>query len=240
MEETHAHDLRALSTIRKRARNQAEKYWSFRNVHPGQVGAPHYRLLDDKGRYPFPSAGLQFSQATLTNLTPIETFTPQRLYQEAQCWPRPPKYHHRHTDKLDKRGATNSYETRRNKKRELRRAMKRIVGSAEWRETEEGMRHSNSARRCEWCALEKMLEDEKEAEYEEAAWRENQQVDEIIEPGQQSSTQGSEVAPVTRSGTDGIQELEEDEWSIVDCPDQDVNIEEGSGDSESDWEILDY
>ncbi|KAK3676358.1 hypothetical protein LTR78_003632 [Recurvomyces mirabilis] len=69
-------DLRSGAKARHRHKDRLDRYWSFRAVNSGQ---PDF------------DCPLQESHTV--------KMTKQTLHQEAQNWPRPPKNHHRHSDK---------------------------------------------------------------------------------------------------------------------------------------------
>lgn len=130
MEHLSSADLRAPSIPHKRFRTRSQKYYSFRGVNPGQLHQPHYRLFDDcettsllRPDVPMSHYNFRLSQDTKLNTTPVQVMTPRQLFTEAQCWPRPPRYHRRHRDKLHKQGAITAYATRREGKRQMRRML---------------------------------------------------------------------------------------------------------------------
>ena len=76
-------DFRSAKRARDRDRARREKYFGFRAVKPGQVGAPHYT--------PSHRFGLWYD--TLLSDAEITNMSKEQLYREAQEYPRPPKYH---------------------------------------------------------------------------------------------------------------------------------------------------
>ncbi|KAL8941034.1 MAG: hypothetical protein Q9216_002481 [Gyalolechia sp. 2 TL-2023] len=127
METPISHDLRAGSTISKRARTRAEKYYGSRYVKPGQLHQPHYRLRDPYKSTFTPDSGLLLSQTKHENTTNIGYLTSRALYEEAQRWPRPPIRHRRHKDKSDKRGALSAYGKRKAEQRNHERMGREIM-----------------------------------------------------------------------------------------------------------------
>jgi len=92
------------------------------------------------------------------------------MYVEAQRWPRPPKNHHAHIDKLHKQGMTQAYQRRRVEAGQL----KRILESWEALDDcldflELGERHLQSARGCSFCQVLAEDQDERENAYEAKA-----------------------------------------------------------------------
>ncbi|KAK4569917.1 hypothetical protein LTR86_002886 [Recurvomyces mirabilis] len=86
-------DLRSGAKARHRHEDRLDRYWSFRAVNSGQVGRTHYTSQEPNG-----------SRFILDFYCPLQEshtvkMTKQTLHQEAQNWPRPPKNHHRHSDK---------------------------------------------------------------------------------------------------------------------------------------------
>jgi hypothetical protein len=76
-------DLRSGSKARKRYRGQLVKYYGYRGVNAGQLNKLHYALptlYDWRDSRPLPE-------------TETKLMTKKMLFQEAQNWPRPPKYH---------------------------------------------------------------------------------------------------------------------------------------------------
>jgi hypothetical protein len=82
-------DLRSASKAGKREKTTRQKYYNFRYVKPGDLGAPACQSVGDS------DADHETLPKTLqTGMTKPE------LYRQAQLPPRPPKYHRRHIDKI--------------------------------------------------------------------------------------------------------------------------------------------
>jgi len=82
-------DLRSAAQASKRDKTTRQKYYNFRYVKLGDFEALHGQssvISDD-------------SRETTSNANPTTT-TKSELYRQAQLPPRPPKNHHRHTDKI--------------------------------------------------------------------------------------------------------------------------------------------
>lgn len=82
-------DLRSVSKASKRDKTTRQRYYNFKHVNLGQLGAPHHQpvnLFDEDCKTP--------PQQQETSITKSE------LYRQAQLPPRPPKYHRRHIDKV--------------------------------------------------------------------------------------------------------------------------------------------
>lgn len=76
-------DFRSPTKARKRHRERNEKYYSWRDVKPGELGLPHRK----------PNTRTGFFYETLLADAPVEMIIKHTLYREAQCWPGPPKLH---------------------------------------------------------------------------------------------------------------------------------------------------
>ena len=214
-------DLRGPSLDQKRFRTRAEKYYSFRAVKAGQLGRLHYNL--------HPTAPDHFWYvALISSETPTEICTKQRLYMEAQQWPRPPKYHHAHRDKVrTKRGKTLAYERRREEERERARVLQRPSGSRQaWKEHEEGGWHPRGARICGICGPELEEIDMENEAYESSVGDEDWDVQEMmIELGEQALAQLVADA-VEAQRLKALCELGNDGWSL--CSSDDLLSDEGS------------
>jgi len=82
-------DIRSASQAGKRDRTTRQKYYNFKLVKSGDVGAPRCHpsdLCDENCK--------MLSEGNNFVLTKTE------LYRQAQLPPRPPKYHRRHIDKI--------------------------------------------------------------------------------------------------------------------------------------------
>jgi hypothetical protein len=88
----HGHsfcDIRSASKASDRDKTTRQKYYNFRHVKPGDLGAPARQSIVDS------DANHETSPETSqTGMTKSE------LYRQAQLPPRPPKYHRRHIDKI--------------------------------------------------------------------------------------------------------------------------------------------
>ena len=231
MEPIHSHDVRAPSIPQKRFHARSEKYYSFRGVHPGQLYEPHYSLtqthdphcsLDPEITLLHPC--LHLPQSTEVNTAPIQAMQPRQFFEEAQRWPRPPRYHHRHTDKLDKRGATLAYEKRRERKRQTRMVLRK---GEEWEGDDEGRRHWGEARPCGICDAEEELASELEERYEDEAMWEEAEIEYQLK--QRQLWHGLQTVAVW----DTMEELDNDGWSVVGDMDEISDIE-----SSSEWELV--
>ena len=77
-------DFRSPRKARKRQRADREKYYSYRGVNRGQLGKEHYK--PDKW----------FGYTIVLQEAETTTMTKRDLYELAQEYPRPPKYHRSH------------------------------------------------------------------------------------------------------------------------------------------------
>ena len=82
-------DLRSASQAGKREKTTRQKYYNFKHVKPGDIGAPHCH----------PSDPCDDNQEMLSE-GDHSVVTKRELYRQAQLPPRPPKYHRRHIDKI--------------------------------------------------------------------------------------------------------------------------------------------
>lgn len=82
-------DFRSTSQAKKRDKATGQKYYNFRHVKPGDVGALHYEPVD-----------FLDTDRKILSERPKIIMTKTELYRQAQLWPRPPKYHRRHIDKI--------------------------------------------------------------------------------------------------------------------------------------------
>lgn len=241
MEDPVSHDLRAPSTISRRARTRAEKYYSFRFIKPGQLHQPHYRLLDPQNRLlmldlynkPFNEAGLLLSQSTHANTTPIEHFTPRTLYKEAQGWPRPPTSHHRHSDKRDKRGAVTAYERRKVGQLDVGRVVRSAVGpEQDGRYDDQGWYGCGGMSSCSVCL-------EQEDEYEDNAWWEEAELAETLWSHQKGEGRILMEEAVERWESDQRRQLNGDGWSVLSCSGEHSDNDREDSDSDFEWEVID-
>ncbi|KAL8785815.1 MAG: hypothetical protein Q9195_008496 [Heterodermia aff. obscurata] len=232
MEAPYSCDLRAAATASKRARTRAEKYYSFRFVKPGQINQPHYRLVDSQHAFRFPDSGLYLSQSTHTNFTPIENISPRVLYEEAQCWPRPPRYHHRHTDKLDKRGAVMSYEKRRMDQREIKITVEGsyVLDDISSDDVDRQLLY-NPLRVCNICEIGEGHNDGRDvreaAKLAETLASHRRCGIEALVAGAEERWEGEQRIQV---GNDG--------WSVLSCSDEDSDCTTQHSESSAGWEIV--
>jgi hypothetical protein len=80
-------DLRSASKASKREKTTRQKYYNFRYVKSGDLGAPARQSVGE----------FDADHETLAETSHI---TKSDLYRQAQLPPRPPKYHRRHIDKI--------------------------------------------------------------------------------------------------------------------------------------------
>jgi hypothetical protein len=80
-------DLRSASKASKREKTTRQKYYNFRHVKIGDLGA-HHSVGDSDADHEMPPETSQTGMAKTD------------LYRQAQLPPRPPKYHRRHIDKI--------------------------------------------------------------------------------------------------------------------------------------------
>lgn len=82
-------DLRSASQAIRRDKTTRQKYYNFKHVQPGDIGALRCEsvgLFEDGSENP-----TEGDQSIITK---------SELYKQAQLPPRPPKYHRRHIDKI--------------------------------------------------------------------------------------------------------------------------------------------
>lgn len=82
-------DLRSASQAIKRDQNTRRKYYNFKYVKPGDLGASHGEMVGLFGNSS--ESQTEHNQSIVTK---------SKLYKQAQLPPRPPKYHRRHIDKI--------------------------------------------------------------------------------------------------------------------------------------------
>lgn len=215
-------DLRSASIPSKRERTRSEKYYNFRHVKPGQLDRPHYRVIST------PRGNLRDEEA-LSEKTPIEIWNKQRMYTEAQQWPRPPRYHRAHIDKLHKCGMTPAYDRRRYNHRQLGRELRKADADRPLFNDLEGAMElfHNNFWWCSYCHHDEMSEDGDDEEWPaevEIAVREHGKVaaDWLVEEA------------VLLDGRRALGQLEEDVWSLCGSNDLMSEVEE----SDWDFEIL--
>jgi hypothetical protein len=80
-------DLRSASKASKRDKTTRRKYYNFRHVKLGDLGAPDHHSVES-------------SEADHETMGETSHTTKSELYRQAQLPPRPPKYHRRHIDKI--------------------------------------------------------------------------------------------------------------------------------------------
>lgn len=82
-------DLRSATQAGKRDKTIRQKYYNFKYVKPGDVGAAHRQ-----------SAGISDTNFETLPTGNHSILTKAGLYRQAQLPPRPPKYRRRHIDKI--------------------------------------------------------------------------------------------------------------------------------------------
>ena len=82
-------DLRSASQAIKRDENTRQKYYNFKHVKPGDVGAPCCQSVE-----------ISDPDCEVPSTEYHSILTKSELYRQAQLPPRPPKYHRRHIDKM--------------------------------------------------------------------------------------------------------------------------------------------
>lgn len=82
-------DLRAPCQPFKRHRTRLKKYFSFKAIHPGQLNQPH--ISDHNAVVPYCS--IQPIYTLDDPRCPVTVLTKRLLYEEAQWFPKPPRYH---------------------------------------------------------------------------------------------------------------------------------------------------
>ncbi len=238
MEIPLSHDLRAASTISRRAHAREEKYYGFRYTKAGQLHQPHFRLLDPNDRCFTSQSGLFLSQSKHYNNTPIECFTPKRLYEEAQNWPRPPIYHRRHKDKLDKRGAITAYETRKVARKDMVRNLREVSGPREtWEDDEPERMYRRLGAGCLICSHLPECMNKRYYDHMEA------QVVETLASHRQAAAQSLLDEALKKRLSEQQTRLEDEGWIILGCFDEEDSGSGGESDVEygdcgSQWTVL--
>ena len=224
---SYSSDLRAPSMPSKRSRTRSEKYYGFRHIKPGQLGHPHYRFISSPGKFPAFSYDAPISEAT-----PIEVWNKQRLFYEAQQWPRPPKYHHAHQDKLHKTGMTPAFGRSRYQAGELKRVLQGLGGLDDLTDDyEKGKRHFQNARGCAWCDAGLDWENERENMYEAEAEEEERELrEQLLEHEEMAIGALTAAAEMADMRLDVVQ-LEEHGWTTRICGPK------SSSSSEDEWEF---
>ncbi|CAJ2503598.1 Uu.00g109920.m01.CDS01 [Anthostomella pinea] len=84
-------DVRSAAKARRRHRTHLDKYYSHKGINAGQLNAQHYW----PGSGPPPPSSSYFMSFFSTPLpeAAITEMTKERLYHEAQRYPRPPRHH---------------------------------------------------------------------------------------------------------------------------------------------------
>lgn len=82
-------DLRSASQAIKRDESTRQKYYNFKHVKPGDVGAPCCQSVE-----------ISDPDCEIPPTEKHSIVTKTELYRQAQFPPRPPKYHRRHIDKI--------------------------------------------------------------------------------------------------------------------------------------------
>jgi hypothetical protein len=82
-------DFRSASQAIKRDKATRKKYYNFKHVKLGDIGAPKCE-----------SGGLLDNDREMSTVGDQSTITKSELYRQAQLPPRPPRYHRRHIDKI--------------------------------------------------------------------------------------------------------------------------------------------
>ncbi|KAI4190771.1 MAG: hypothetical protein LQ346_004860 [Caloplaca aetnensis] len=233
MEVPYSHDLRAASTISRRARAREEKYYGFRYIKPGQLHQPHYRLLDPNNQPSTSQSCLFLSQSTHQNTTPIEYFTPRRLYEEAQKWPRPPTYHRRHKDKLDKRGAITAYETRKVARKDTGRTLREVSGPREtWEDDEPERKYRRLGAGCLICSHLPECMNKKYFDHQEA------QEAETLASHRQAAAQSLLDEALKKRMSEQQRRLEDGGWIVLGCSDEDSGSEGLSDIEDGEWTVI--
>ena len=152
------------------------------------------------------------------------------MFYEAQQWPRPPKYHHSHLDKLHKRGMTPAFDRSRYQAGELKRALQGLGGLDDLiDDCEEGRRHFQNAKGCAWCNAELDWENEHENMYEAEAEEEERELREQLLEHEEMAIGALTAAAEMADMRLDVVHLDEDGWTI--CGD------ESSSSSEDEWEF---
>ncbi|KAK5722568.1 hypothetical protein LTR15_005799 [Elasticomyces elasticus] len=130
-------DVRSAARGRKRQRDRLSKYYSFKHVNPGQLGADHQVLsgLNCKGCNTWPDH-MNGHGAPDAFEVRVYRMTRKVLYDEAQCYPRPPTLHKRSADKA--RGIVRNTRLQRKK---LKKMQHRDVEDLNFEGREEGLQY---------------------------------------------------------------------------------------------------
>ncbi|KAK5681225.1 hypothetical protein LTS10_006987 [Elasticomyces elasticus] len=130
-------DVRSAARGRKRHRDRLSKYYSFKHVNPGQLGADHQELggLNCKGCNTWPDHMNGHAAPDVFEVRVLR-MTRKALYDEAQCYPRPPVLHKRSADKT--RGTVRATLFQRKK---LRKMQHRDVEALNFEGREEGLQY---------------------------------------------------------------------------------------------------
>ncbi|KAK5702509.1 hypothetical protein LTR17_022257 [Elasticomyces elasticus] len=130
-------DIRSAARGRKRQRDRLNKYYSFKHVNPGQLGADHQVLdgLNCKGCNTWPE-NMNGHAAPDVFEVRVLRMTRKALYDEAQCYPRPPVLHKRSTDKT--RGTVRATRFQRKK---LKKMQHRDVEDLNFEGRDEGLQY---------------------------------------------------------------------------------------------------
>jgi hypothetical protein len=224
---SYSFDLRAPSISQKRSGTRSDKYYHFRHVKPGQLKRPHYRLI--------PTTGKIVYEAPISDDTPIEIWNKKRMYIEAHQWPRPPKYHHAHIDKLHKQGMTQAYARRRSKAGQLRRLLEswETLDDSLLGYEELGEKHFQSARSCSFCQMVVEIRNERENAYEAQAEEEERDAKEIFSQHGESAAGSLLEIEINKMEMTKMEmemsQLDMDGWSVCGS--------EGSIWSDEDWDV---
>ncbi|KAK3717181.1 hypothetical protein LTR37_005890 [Vermiconidia calcicola] len=80
-------DMRSARRARRRLYTEKDKYFGFKGVKRGQLGREHYKPSSAPNVYGFPTPLPEAETAIMTK---------QMLYNDAQYYPKPPRYHYSH------------------------------------------------------------------------------------------------------------------------------------------------
>ncbi|KAK3715454.1 hypothetical protein LTR37_007182 [Vermiconidia calcicola] len=80
-------DMRSARRARRRLYTEKDKYFGFKGVKRGQLGREHYKPSSAPHVYGFPTPLPEAETAIMTK---------QMLYNDAQYYPKPPRYHYSH------------------------------------------------------------------------------------------------------------------------------------------------
>jgi hypothetical protein len=86
-------DLRSARKARRRQQFEKEKYYGYRGVKRGQLGAEHY---DVRLMFNYANGRTSMKQAVPVPEAETTVMNKHMFYQEAQHWPKPPRYHNSH------------------------------------------------------------------------------------------------------------------------------------------------